>query len=306
MIGGLFASLCTPFAADGEVDLDGLASLVQFGLRSGVDGFLVNAIAGEIDQLTVDERRATARRVLAEVDAAVAVIIGVSAADDEATAVALAREAADEGAACILIPARPGNGGASSVDFVTKIARSVDVEIMVQEAPRYSQTSYGLTDLRRLAEDLPAPPLIKVEGGGWLLGQVRREVGASISTWGGDGGMYLLECLRAGASGVIPGVEVIDELIVAYRAECSDDHDLGDARLGAVLPYLVFAMQSSARYVASAKWVLHRRGLIGSPVARLSGAILPDGDAKILSRLIDRLELGGIYTVGALDDGLER
>jgi dihydrodipicolinate synthase/N-acetylneuraminate lyase len=291
MIGGVYASLCTPFGPGGEIDLDGLASLVRFGLTSGVDGFLVNAIAGEVDELTTDERRATARRVLTEVDTAKAVIVGISTADDDTTALSLAREATDQGAACILIPARSANSDVSSVDFAAMLASSVDAEVMVQEAPRYSSASYGLPNLRRLADVLAEPPLIKVEGGGWLLKQVQREIGRGVSTWGGDGGMYLLECVRAGAAGVIPGVEVVDELVAAYLAESAGDPELGDIRLASVLPYLVFAMQSQARYVAAAKWILRRRGLIRSDFARLAGADLSDADTTTLSRLLDRLAL---------------
>jgi 4-hydroxy-tetrahydrodipicolinate synthase len=293
MIPGLFASLCTPFTSTGEVDLEGLGAVVRFGLESGAEGFLCTAIAGEVAELNADERRLVALTVLEEVAGRVPVIVGVARDDDEA-AVSLARAAEQAGAACVLVPAPPGPQDSSpGMDLVTVLARSVGTELMVQEAPRYAEARYGISALRHLVETLPVPPHVKVEGGPSELERAREALGETIPTWGGDGGLYLLDCLRAGAVGVIPGVEIIDRLLAAYKAGSSDprngkaeaDGDSGaDEILYELLPYLVFAMQSQAQYVACAKWVLHHRGLIASTAARVQGAVLGERQSRALGR----------------------
>ena len=63
MIPGVYASLCTPFTTEGALDLGGLAALVRFGLEGQASGFLCNAIAGEVGQLTAAERRSVASTV---------------------------------------------------------------------------------------------------------------------------------------------------------------------------------------------------------------------------------------------------
>ena len=295
MIPGVYASLCTPFTAEGALDLGGLTALVRFGLEGRAGGFLCNAIAGEVGQLTAAERRSVARTVVEEVAGRVPVIVGLSPVDDRKTALAMARHARDAGADCLLVPARSRpTGPSSSTDLVSGLAHDLDIEIMVQEAPRYSGAGYGLEGLKLLAATLADPLIVKIEGGDWELGRVRAALGETASTWGGDGGMYLLECLRGGAAGVIPGVEVIDRLVLAYRAEESGASVEAEAVLASVLPYLVFAMQSQARYVASAKWVLHDRGLIGSVASRVPGVALSAGQMTALARAFGQFDTRGL------------
>ena len=290
MIGGLFASLCTPFSPSGDLDLEGLRSIVRFGLESGTDGFLCTALAGEVAELTDEERRAVAATVLEEVAGRVPVIVGV-ARDDDDKAASLARFAAKSGAACILVPARPAPlERPANCEVLELLLSIVGAEIMVQEAPRYSEARYGLTILAQLAETLAVPPHVKVEGGPRQLEEVRAALGDAVPTWGGDGGLYLLDCLRSGAVGVIPGVEVIDWLTAAFRAESSGEADVADEILRSLLPYLVFAMQSQAQYVSCAKWVLHRRGLIDSAAARTPGAALGDSQSGSLSSYFAHIE----------------
>ena len=83
--------------------------------------------------------------------------------------------------------------------------------------------------------------------------------------------MYLLDCVRSGAAGIIPGVDLVDLLVRVYDAEARGDSALADELLREILPMLVFEMQHSIdHYNACAKRVLVRRGVLEhdrSPVA---------------------------------------
>ena len=55
--------------------------------------------------------------------------------------------------------------------------------------------------------------------------------------------MYLLDCLRSGAAGIIPGVDPVDLLVASPEAEARGESTTADERLRELLPMLVFEMQ---------------------------------------------------------------
>jgi dihydrodipicolinate synthase/N-acetylneuraminate lyase len=278
-----YASLCTPFDPSGRVDLRGIAALVEFGLSHGVEGFLCTALAGEVDQLSHSERREVIRTVLGTVDDRVPVIVGLGSGP-LADALLLGREAEAYGASGVMFPALAEWEGveAEALRAVEALAEAVSVDLMLQEAPSYSPARFGWPVLGRIAEESPDRISIKVEGGSRVLEDACRLV--DVPLWGGDGGLYLLECLRAGAVGVIPGVEIVDTLAHAQTLELygfgRDAEKLHDR----ALPYLILAMQSLASYVASAKRVLVARGVLRSVGTRLPGSELSVRAAAAVDR----------------------
>ena len=93
--------------------------------------------------------------------------------------------------------------------------------------------------------------------------------------------MYLLDCIRSGAAGIIPGVDLIDLLVRVYEAEARGESALADERLREILPMLVFEMQHSIdHYNACAKLKTVQRGVLkyekSAPACRLARRRLAD------------------------------
>ena len=65
-LGGTISVLNTPFSDDDAVDLPSLRKNVRYALESGVVGFLVPAMASEVDKLSVEERKQIVEAVLEE------------------------------------------------------------------------------------------------------------------------------------------------------------------------------------------------------------------------------------------------
>ena len=75
--------------------------------------------------------------------------------------------------------------------------------------------------------------------------------------------MYLLDCLRVGAAGIIPGVDLVDLLVEVYEAEAAGKPALADELFRRILPMIVFEIQHSIdHFNACAKHVLVRRGVL--------------------------------------------
>lgn len=80
---GIITVLNTPFTEDDAVDLAALRRNVPYALDSGVAGFLVSAMASEVDKLSPEERKQIVVAVLNENGGRVRVIGSASAATAE-------------------------------------------------------------------------------------------------------------------------------------------------------------------------------------------------------------------------------
>jgi dihydrodipicolinate synthase/N-acetylneuraminate lyase len=66
-LSGIVSVLNTPFGYDGKPDLDGLARHVEYAIEAGVNGFLLPAMASEVEYLTRNERKVMVATVIDEV-----------------------------------------------------------------------------------------------------------------------------------------------------------------------------------------------------------------------------------------------
>ncbi|GAB3874356.1 hypothetical protein GCM10027610_142970 [Dactylosporangium cerinum] len=101
---GLIPVLATPFHPDGSLDTGSLRRLVEFSVRSGVDGVAVFGFASEGFTLTTPERAAILAVVREALGPALPIVAGVSATGT-GDAIDQCRAAADAGASvAMLIP----------------------------------------------------------------------------------------------------------------------------------------------------------------------------------------------------------
>ena len=103
---GCFLALPTQFKQDYSLNLDGMRQHVRFlienGLHEGNATFLVNGATGEFPVLSIDERKQTAKTVVAAAEGRVAVIVGGQALGTP-HAVEMARHAQAIGATALQV-----------------------------------------------------------------------------------------------------------------------------------------------------------------------------------------------------------
>jgi len=261
---GVFPVLCTPFADDGSVDADAQRAVVRFALACGVHGLVCFGLGAEVNKLTPDERRRLTEVIVEEAASRVPVLVGVGA---EAThsAVELARHAESGGADGVVVPPPftsriPGDELAG---YFRAVADAVDVPVMVQDASAYLGSALSPTFVRRLAGECPNMRYVKIEAGPEDTARWVEAVGPDVRVFTGDAGVHLLECVRAGAVGNIPAVEVADRLVAAYETEAGGDQASADKLFRPLLPYLVFALEGGIDHCnAATKAILVRRGVL--------------------------------------------
>jgi 2-keto-3-deoxy-L-arabinonate dehydratase len=274
---------------------------VRFALERGAHGLVVFGLAGEVLKLSADERRRLIDAILGEVDGRVPVLIGVTSESLPAT-IELARYAERAGASAVVAtgPLSGALHGDAIVDYLVAVAAETSLPVMVQDAPAYLGVSLGPDTVRRAGERAPNIRLVKIEAGPSELAEWVTTLGAEFSVWGGDGGAYLLDCIRAGAAGIVPGVDLVDLLVEIYEAEAAGERDRSDELFRRVLPILVFEMQQSIdHYNQCAKLVLARRGVLEHTALRQPAAELPAISRQLLAQHLDVLDLDDVGTLAA-------
>ena len=158
-------------------------------------------------------------------------------------------------------PIASGLGHDELVEFIVAVANATNVPLIVQDAPEYLPVSVTPEIVREAALSAPTLTGVKLETGPEGIDRWRSALGDDLHVFAGNGGMYMLDCLRAGAVGIMPGVDTVDAQVKIYEAEAGGDHEDADRLFAQLLPMLVFEMQSIDHYNACAKHVLRRRGV---------------------------------------------
>ena len=287
---GVFPSLPTPFDRDDAIDLEAMRRVVRFAIEAGSHGLICFGLAGEVFRLTPSERLALLEVIVDETGGAVPVLacVGTEATH---TSCGLARAAVRLGADGIVVPP-PVTGRPSRdelVHYFEVIASTAPVPVMIQDAPEYLKIELGPDLVADVASRCANVRFVKLEGGPDDLKRWVDRLGGRCDVFGGNGGMYLLDCLAAGAKGVAPGVDLVDLLVEIY--ELSVSHRANDAEMlfRRLLPALVFELQDIEHYNACAKVVLARRGVLTETHLRSPATALPPEGVDVLERYLEDL-----------------
>lgn len=259
---GIFPSLPTPFLPEGGVDVEAQRRIVRFAVDRGAHGLICFGLAGEVLKLVPEERKRLCEAIVDEAAGDVPVFLGVGA-ESEHVARDLARSAERAGVDGVVIPPPVLTRLAPDAlhRYLCRIADEVSVPVMVQDAPGLLGVDLGAALVGRVMDSTPNVRYVKLEiAGDGMAGWVR-ELGDRAVLFGGNGGLYLLDCLRAGAAGIAPGLEVVDLLVAIHDAEVAGETERAERLFADFLPLMVFEMQDIDHYNACAKYVLRRRGV---------------------------------------------
>jgi 4-hydroxy-tetrahydrodipicolinate synthase len=162
-VSGLHVALLTPFDAQGGLDRDGLAGLVEHTLRGGVDGVVALGTTGEFADLTPPERLAVVETTVAAVGGRVPVVVGIGAlgtaeACDQA---ALAQRSGADAVLC-LPPLFWKLDDAELFEHFAAVARASDLPVLLYDIPVFAGASLSPALVRRVAEEVPSVVGIKL------------------------------------------------------------------------------------------------------------------------------------------------
>ena len=292
---GVYVISVTPFTDTGEIDFDSLDRVVDFYFEKGADGLTILGMMGEAQKLTQAESRAVAERVIRRAGGK-PVVVGVSAPGLAAIG-ELGRAVMDMGAAGCMVT----TPGSLKTDpqihgYFAQVARTLgdDVPIVLQDFPLSTGVQISDEVLGRIIDDVPQVVMLKHEDWPGLAKITRLRAAEAqgrrrISVLCGNGGVFLPEEIARGADGAMTGFGFPEMLADVVRLAAAGDMDRAQDIFDAYLPLVRYEQQPGAG-LAVRKYVLAKRGAIGSAALRAPGAgLAPEAIAEV-ERLLARQE----------------
>ena len=285
----------TPFHDNEELDLDALRSLVDFAARAGVSAICLPAYGSEFYKLTEAERSTLVKTAVAAAGGRVNVV-AQSNHGSSRVAAALARHNADLGADVIsfAIPRQFALGEDAILAYCATVCSAVKVPVLIQDF-NPGGPSVGAAFAARLADLAPNFRYLKLEEPlmGAKVRAIRQATQDRIGVLEGWGGMYTLELLPEGICGIMPGLAMCDLFGKIFQFAAAGDQPNALQIFEAILPQIVYSLQTFELYHHCEKRLLKARGLLSNttvrePALRLDAAVDAhiDGiNARILQEL---------------------
>lgn len=256
---GIYPMLYAFFDGAGALRHDMLRRQVDVALAARAAGIAILGLGTETAKLTEDEREAVVATA-AERLSGRAPLVATVRGKTPAAQIGMARRYRALGATAILIqpPPDPVDSPALRRFFATVID-ALDCPAGVQNAPEF--LGYGLTDddILGLASDCPNFAIAKLECSAIALEPVATRLVGRAMVFNGRCGLELPDCLRGGASGIIPGTETIDMTAAIHAAWVAGDHAEAERIYAEVLPVLTFIMQGVPQFLTYGKSLLAAR-----------------------------------------------
>ncbi len=216
----------TPFAENGDLDLDGMRRVLDCMIDQGVDGICILANYSEQFLLTDEERNVLLDLSLRHVAGRVPVIVTCSHFSTRIAA-DRGRRAAEAGAVMLMLMP-PYHGAllkadeAGMMQHFAQVADAARIPLMIQDAP-LSGVTLGVPFLARLAREVPLASYFKIEVPG-TAAKLRALIAAGgdaiAGPFDGEESITLMADLDAGATGTMPSALMPDLIkpILAHHA----------------------------------------------------------------------------------------
>src|SRR3712207_2094919 len=290
---GVCTIALTPFTDEGNLDEEGINSLAEFYLESGVHGITILGIMGEAHKLSDVERLAVTERYVSVVGGRVPVVVGCSAV---ATKVVVERAlAAEEAGAAAIMVAPPNNQRSLELVFehYRRVAEAVSVPVVVQDEPVNTGVVMPAPFIARLVDEIEGCRYVKLEEAPTTIKitSLLKSVGTEVGVFGGLGGMYFYEELVRGASGIMTGFAYPHVLVETYRIFVDGERREAQEYFFRYLPLIRFEAQLGVGGVGIRKEILKLHGVISSSHVRFPAPAL---DEKTLRELEDLLGVLGL------------
>jgi 2-keto-3-deoxy-L-arabinonate dehydratase len=269
---GVFPVVPTTFRDDGELDLDSQRRCLDFMIDAGSNGLCILANFSEQFVLSDEEREVLTDLTLEHVAGRVPVIVTTSHFSTRVCA-ERSRRAQAAGAAMVMI--MPPYHGATIrapelaiYDFFRRISDTIDLPIMIQDAP-VSGTPLPAAFLVRMAQEIPNVRYFKIEvpQAAAKLRQMIELGGEAIEgPWDGEEAITLFPDLDAGATGSMTGGGYPDGIRQIFDAYHAGRREEAAAAYQRWLPLINYENRQCG--LLAAKILMKEGGVIASEAAR--------------------------------------
>jgi len=281
---GIVTVLNTPFNNEGKPDIKALATHVKYAIKSGVSGFLVPAMASEVDYLSQEERYSIVTTVLETCNGKVPVIGGASAyPENQASITKTLIKLGCEG----VLVSIPFTYEDSYRKVIGDVADTGVDYLMIQD---WDPKGFGLPVdfIVKLHSEIPAFSCLKIEvvPAGAKYTQVKEATAGDLQVAGGWAVMHLIDGLDRGVDIFMPtGLhEIYIEIFHRYK---KGDREKAIELFRKLLPILTFSNQHLDISICFFKKLLYRQGIYSTDKVRCSTRLWDSFNRNQANLLID-------------------
>lgn len=282
---GVIGVINTPFTDSNEIDVPSLKRYVDYYIENGVVGFLVPAIAAEVNKLTYEERNLIVETVVEHVNGKVPVIGGASA-EDQYKRIEYVKRLNSIGCDGVLV----------NINFVDEESFIKQIDEISNEEPGFLVIQdwdfhgYGIPieTIVKIFESNEYFKSYKIEvvPAGVKYTEIIKATGGKLHVSGGWASSQMIEALDRGVNAFMSTIlpDIYSRIFLLYSSGRREDAKL---LFHQVLPVLAFSHQHPDISIHFNKRMVHKQGLYST--ANVRQPILPfdDHHRKVADELIE-------------------
>jgi 4-hydroxy-tetrahydrodipicolinate synthase len=261
-LGRIFTAMITPFATNGDADVDEAVRLARFLVDRGNDGVVVAGTTGESAALETDEKLALFGAIKSALGSGATVIAGTTG-NNTRHSVELTREAERTGVDAILavVPYynRPPHEGL--LRHFGAIAEATSLPVVLYNVPGRTGSNMAPATVHELARRHPNIVGVKESTGNvdQFTALVRDRVREDFTVFSGDD-YFFLPALSLGAYGLVSVAGHVCSRELRALAEAFDAGDVATAGLIHRELYPLFGALFAMSSPIPVKWAMSRYG----------------------------------------------
>jgi 4-hydroxy-tetrahydrodipicolinate synthase len=257
---GIHAVLYALFDAQERLDRPAMRRQVELCLAAGVDGIVVLGLATEVAKLTEAERREVIG--WAAEDVAGRVPLGVTIYGNSAIEQLALLHAAQAAGADWLILQPPSVGAYPASELAHLFGRLADAAagpVAIQNAPALMGQGLSAGEIAALVRAQPRIHHLKAEMPVVQLQAVLESCGDGLVALNGQGGLKMIDSLRAGCRGFVLAPDMVDHAARIWGHWQAGDEARAEAGYREILPEIVFVMRGIEHLTAYGKRIFALR-----------------------------------------------
>jgi dihydrodipicolinate synthase/N-acetylneuraminate lyase len=268
---GVVPIIPTPFTEKEEIDGDALRRLIDFAVAGGMEAACLPAYASEFYKLT-DEEKLQVVKIAVEHSGGRIHIVAQSNHPSLKVAVKLAQVNVEAGADMISLAvprifSLPEN---SLKEYLGVFMRSISqTPVLIQDFNPGGQ-SISVRLIKELMDEHPNFKYLKLEEplGAPKFEQIIKTTEGRVGLFEGWGGLYMMELIPIGITGVMPGLAVSDILQKAFMLRKNGENEKAFDLFEKVMPQIFFSLQNMELFHYIEKELLIARGILTNSVVR--------------------------------------
>jgi 4-hydroxy-tetrahydrodipicolinate synthase len=260
---GVYPMVFALFDSSGNLAREAMRRQIKALLASKVHGIAILGMATEVNKLSTIERRTLMEWAAEDIDGAVPLAVTVAESSIQGQ-IDFAKGAAAVGAKWAILQPPPVKGIPESelIRFFGAVADASPIPIGIQNAPEYLGIGLSHSGISKLHKAHPNVKIVKLEAPALAISRLMEQVEGTLDVFNGRDGIEMIDSMRAGAVGIIPGAEVADLLARIFDLMAAGSVEEAERRYREILPLLIVLMETMDTFLVYGKHVIgHRLGI---------------------------------------------